>query len=224
MKLRKIIKKIISPFLIFTVKIYLKKERTFSYKGIKLKVMPGVFHPGLFFSTKILLKYLSRYNLSGKRVLELGAGSGLISIYAAKSGASVTASDISKAAIECIKINSNNNNVLLDAIQSDLFERLSDRIFDLIIINPPYFPSSPKNESDYAWFCGEDFEYFRKLFCQLDRFKNTHVEIIMILSEDCAISKIREIAYGNKLDIILLSTVKNWFEDNCIYSILVQNQ
>ena len=38
---------------------YLSKERSYRYKDISILVFPGVFHPGFFFSTKILLKYLA---------------------------------------------------------------------------------------------------------------------------------------------------------------------
>jgi release factor glutamine methyltransferase len=219
MVIRKIIKYILSPSLIFVTKRYLGKERTYSYNGIKIIVSPGVFHPGLFFSTKILLSYISDYDLKGKRVLELGAGSGLISIFAAKKGALVTASDISNIVINCLHKNSTNNNVIIDIVKSDVFDQIPDIKFDLVIINPPYYPYNPKNENEYAWFCGEDFLYFRKLFCQLKKIKNPVSEIIMILSEDCSINQIKDIANENGIELKLNSTVKNWYEENYIFTI-----
>ena len=82
------------PILSSVYNIYSAKERSYSYKGIKLKVFPGVFHPGLFFSTKILLEYLSKLDLKNKTVLELGAGSGLISVYCAKQNANCNRNEI----------------------------------------------------------------------------------------------------------------------------------
>ena len=42
---------------------YLSKERSYSYKSITVTVFPGVFHPGFYFSTKLLLKYLENIEL-----------------------------------------------------------------------------------------------------------------------------------------------------------------
>ena len=78
---------------------YLSKTRRYSYKGISLEVPPGVFHPGFFFSTRFLLKYVEEFKFRNREVLELGCGTGLLGIYAASRGAYVTAIDINPAAI-----------------------------------------------------------------------------------------------------------------------------
>ncbi|MEZ4765877.1 MAG: hypothetical protein R3C26_22645 [Calditrichia bacterium] len=36
---------------------YTASERGYRYGDIRIRVKPGVFHPGFFFSTKVLLKY-----------------------------------------------------------------------------------------------------------------------------------------------------------------------
>ena len=70
---------------------YLSKTRMYKYEDIRLEIPPQVFHPGFFFSTRLLLNYLRNFPLVRKSFLEPGCGSGLISIYAAKQGANVTA-------------------------------------------------------------------------------------------------------------------------------------
>ena len=81
---------------------YLSRPRGFAFQNIRLVIPPEVFHPGFFYSTKLLLRCLSRLQLAHKTFLELGAGSGLLSIYAAQKGACVTASDINPFAIATI--------------------------------------------------------------------------------------------------------------------------
>lgn len=215
---RKIIK-FISPAIIFFLSRYLRKERHYSYRGIKLLIPPGIFHPGLFFSTKLLLNHISNYNLTGKKVLELGAGSGLISIYCKKNGAIVTASDISENAVRNLEINSAGNSSPITIIRSDLFDNIPVNDFDMIIINPPYFAKDPVNESGYAWYCGKDFQYYKKLFSQLGLFSNEKSVILMILSEYCSIAEIIKIAETNNFIFRLDAEIKNWFEINYIYSI-----
>jgi release factor glutamine methyltransferase len=95
---------------------YLSTTKSYQYKGIKLIIPPEVFHPGFFFSTKLLLRYINQFFLQQKTFLELGAGSGLIAIYAAKKNAIVTATDINPVAIEYLKKNSDVNNVSITII------------------------------------------------------------------------------------------------------------
>ncbi len=89
---------------------YLSKTRIYKYGDIKLEIPPQVFHPGFFFSTRLLLNYIKQFSLQGKSFLEPGCGSGLISIYAAKKGAKPTATDINPVAIEFLKKNAEQNN------------------------------------------------------------------------------------------------------------------
>ena len=84
---------------------YLSKIRIYKYEDIELEISPEVFHPGFFFSTSILLNLVKQLPLQGKSFLEPGCGSGLISIYAARKGAMVTATDINPVAIEFLKKN-----------------------------------------------------------------------------------------------------------------------
>lgn len=111
----------------------------YRYGNIRLEIPPQVFHPGFFFSTGLLLRYILTLPLQGKRFLELGAGSGLISIQAAKKGAIVTATDINPVAIDCLRRNCDQNNVTAEIILSDLFAVIPEQPFDIIAINPPYY-------------------------------------------------------------------------------------
>src|SRR5690242_9706920 len=118
MIMKEVLKHIVSRTYKPLVVKYLSKTRVYKYGDIRLEVPPQVFHPGFFFSTKLLLNYVKEFALKDKTFLEPGCGSGLISIYAAKKGATVTATDINPVAIECIRKNSLQNNVELTIIQS----------------------------------------------------------------------------------------------------------
>ena len=173
--------KILTPVLQHLLRYYLRKTRPYRYKGIHVTVEPGVFYPGFIFSTRLLLEFLDKQDLSGKKFLELGAGCGIISLLAARKGAMVTASDINPAAVENMKENARSNKLEMNIIESDLFQNINREVFDWIIINPPYYPENPKDTSAMAWFCGRDFEYFKKLFPQLREFSDPSCRIIMIL-------------------------------------------
>ena len=76
------------------------------------------------------------------RVLDLGTGSGIQGIVAAKKGCDVTFADIDDEAIACAKENAKANGVSGAFVKSDMFSSITGR-FDTIIFNPPYVPSKP---------------------------------------------------------------------------------
>ena len=216
--LRLVIKRVIYPILQPFAKWYFSKPRNYLYKDLKVMVQPGVFFPHLTISTKILLQYLDREDINGKAVLELGAGCGIISLRCVQNGASVTASDISPLAIENIKTNQQRVGVDLNVQQSDLFDSLSGR-FDLVIINPPYYPKDPKTDPEKAWFCGAEFQYFKKLATQLKEHLTQEGHALMILSEDCEIDRIRKIIEAGELAMTEISITKSFGEENFLYRI-----
>jgi release factor glutamine methyltransferase len=198
---------------------YLSKTRTYRYEDIRLEIPPQVFHPGFFFSTQLLLQYINKLPLNGKSLLELGAGSGLIATQAAKKGAVVTATDINPIAVQYLHSNSVQNDVSLEIIRSDLFAAISKRSFDIIAINPPYYKKQPVTLQDHAWYCGENGEYFSKLFNQLAGYMHKNSEVLMVICDGCDIKMIETFAAGNSFELQLMLTKQNMLEKNFIYKI-----
>lgn len=199
---------------------YLSKTRAYHYEDIKMEIPAGVFHPGFFFSTQLLLNYIKGLPLQGKKFFEPGCGSGLISIYAAKKGADVTASDINPIAIQALGKNTRHNDVSINVIQSDLFDKIPEQVFDIIAINPPYYKKRPQSAKDYAWYCGENGEYFSALFNGLKRYSNSKAEIVMVAFEGCDMELIAALALENGYKLNCILRKQNLLEKNCIYKIL----
>jgi release factor glutamine methyltransferase len=198
---------------------YLSRSRGYTWKGIAVEVFPGVFHPGFFFSTKLLLGLLQKRVLVGKKVLELGAGSGLLSIFAAKKKAVVMASDISSTAIACLEKNREANDAHFEIRSSDLFESIPPQIFDLILINPPYYRKKPATDGEYAWYCGEHGEYFQRLFHQLNEYIHENTETLMVLCDGCDIESITKFAGENDLSLHCILKVNKIIEYNYVFKI-----
>ncbi|MDY8138858.1 methyltransferase [Aquimarina sp. 2201CG5-10] len=217
--MRNFLKKITHPFLKMGLRLFYLKPRKYHYDAIEVVVHPDVFPPHLTLSTKILLDFINPIDLKNKTLLELGCGSGIISLYASKKGAQVTATDINPKALDYLKKAKDKNNLQADILYSDLFDQLTNRYFDYIIINPPYYPKTPKTIKEKAWFCGEDFEYFKKLFTQLPNHMTTTSIVYMILSEDCEIDQIKEIVFTTNLDLNLVLEKKVVGEKNYIFQI-----
>jgi release factor glutamine methyltransferase len=181
-------------------------------------VHPSVFPPQLTLSTKILLEFLSKLDLNNKTLLELGCGCGIISLYASKEGARVTSSDINEIALDHLKLASSKNDLEVEVVYSDLFDQMNNRSFDYIIINPPYYPKDPRDIKEQAWYCGKDFNYFKRLFNQLPDFLSKENRTYIILSEDCDIQRIKDIALEDNITLIEVHRITKFGEINFIYS------
>ncbi len=203
---------------------YLKKPRKYSYKPFEFTILPGVFHPAFFYSTKFLLHYVNQLNLYQKSVVEVGAGNGLIAFNTALRAHKVVALEISKIAIKGLNLNLQHNSKLLpvnvlSVVESDLFISLTPNFYDYIIVNPPYYPKKVNNELELAWNCGEEHEYFTRFFKQVVNFMTVKSKIIMVLSNQCNLIKIDEIAAINGLGMQVKATKKFLIEDNFIFEI-----
>jgi release factor glutamine methyltransferase len=160
-------------------------------------VLPGVFHPGFFSSTSFLLEFIAGQPLKNSSLLELGCGTGLISIVASKQGALVFACDLSKTAVENATKNFKDNHVNVDLIHSDLFDAIPKKAFDWIVINPPYYARTIHSDEELAWHCGENFQYFQKLFLALNEYMHQNSQVIMVLTQGCNLERIFEIAQSH---------------------------
>ena len=198
---------------------YLSATRMYTYKGIRLVIPPAVFHPGFFFSTRLLLRYIVSLPLKHQSLLELGAGSGLIALYTARQGALVTATDINAVAIQSLKLNSHSNRIPLTIIESDLFTNIPQQAFDLIAINPPYYKKQPTTPAEYAWYCGEQGEYFQQLFNGLHSYMHPQSVVLMVLCDGCDVEMIRSMAAANGFKMNCVVEKGNWVEINYIFKI-----
>jgi len=134
-----------------------------------------------------------------KMVLDIGTGSGLLAMFAAKKGATSSAVDINPLAVKTAQANAAANNLSIKVIESDLFDQLpKSATFDYLLINPPYFAANPKDKAAHAFFAGENLEYFEKLFRQMPGYIHANSTIWVILSDDCDLEKIQEIAQKNE--------------------------
>ena len=81
-------------------------------------------------------------------VLEIGCGTGIISVHLASKGAQVTAVDLNPKAVEATKFNSMNNRVKVEVLEGDMFNPVKGRRFGTIVCNPPYLPPSDERYED----------------------------------------------------------------------------
>ena len=140
----------------------------------------------------------------GDKVLDMCTGSGCIAISVAKAcekkRATVTAADVSDAAVMLAKENANYNSVTVNFVQSDLFENIRGR-FNIIVCNPPYIPSEEiltlsKEVKDFepriALDGGEDgLDFYRRLAKEAHRYVARGGMLILEVGENQAADVLR---------------------------------
>ncbi len=180
---------------------WMSRQRVVRYRGLRITVPVGVFPPHLFFSTKLMCATVAGMELTDRSVLEIGCGSGAVSLVAARRGANVTAMDISPLACQAARANAAANGVTIDVLESDLFANIDGR-FDVVVITPPYFRHDPETQLDRAFHAGANFEYFHRLFGGLGEHLSDSSECLLTLAEACD-AEIAEVAtsYGFDLQI-----------------------
>lgn len=93
--------------------------------------------------TEQLVRYIKKEKLSAGRFLEIGTGSGAISIALKKffPDSQVTATDVSEEALELAEENAKRLKVDINFLQSDLFQNVDKEPYDVVVANLPYVPT-----------------------------------------------------------------------------------
>ena len=138
--------------------------------GLRIGVQEGVLIPRP--ETEELVDWMVSSAGNARRILDVGTGSGCIAIALAKTGADVTASDISERALEIAARNAEANGAKVRFLLSDIWENIDGR-FDVIVSNPPYIPteqiaSLDREVRDFEPHCaldgGEDgLKFYREI-------------------------------------------------------------
>jgi methylase of polypeptide subunit release factors len=162
--------------------------RTSNVAGFRLRVPPTVFHPRFFITSEFFATFLSRLDLSGKRVVEVGTGSGILALSAARAGAAhVVAIDINPQAARAATENAARNGLAgrVSGVCSDLMSGIAPRpLFDVIISSPPSFPGEPRDIADRAWHAGPGYRDIAAFFEQARERLAPGGKVYLLLSSD----------------------------------------
>lgn len=121
----------------------------------------------------VLDLYDSIFESNKVKVVDIGTGSGCLAVTLSveEKNMDVTATDISKEALDVAKLNNENLGGTVTFFQGDLYEPLKGQKFDILVSNPPYIPNEEyveelvkDNEPHVALFGGKDgLDFYRKI-------------------------------------------------------------
>ena len=150
------------------------------------------------------------------KVLDMCTGSGSIAISIAKYvKESIIDADISKKALDIVQKNAKNNGVIecVNVIESNLFENLEDKKYNIIVSNPPYIRKNIMNTLDkqvqneplIALDGGDDgLDFYKRIISEAPKHLKQHGYLCF------------EIGYDQKEDVQDLLKCENRYID--IYS------
>ena len=170
--------------------------------------------------TEILVEEVIRKaeNISNPVILDLCTGSGAIAVSLAKyiKNVHICAVDISSKALEIAKKNAELNGVKnnIKFIESNLFDKIKERKFDIIVSNPPYIETETiktlskdvQSEPKIALDGGKDgLDFYRKIADSGSKYLNRQGYICL------------EIGYNQKIAVRqILENKKRYVNINCI--------
>jgi release factor glutamine methyltransferase len=138
--------------------------------GFRLTVRPTVFHPRYFISSECFAKFVDGLDLRGKSVVDVGTGSGILALAAARAGAAnVMATDINPNAALTAAENARTNGLgdRVVAVCTNLLSAVAPRsLFDVILSSPPKHAGEPRNLADRGWHAGPNYRDIAALFDQ----------------------------------------------------------
>jgi release factor glutamine methyltransferase len=89
----------------------------------------------------LMIDAIATLPVEGRRVLDVGTGSGVLGLFCALRGAQVTVTDVDELALQQTMKAAGVLGLSVEATLSDMFSNVQG-LFDLVLFNPPYLPSS----------------------------------------------------------------------------------
>ncbi len=184
------------------------------YHGMEFQICDKVYEPAED-------TFLLAENLMAKKtdeVLEIGTGTGIISIITSKIAQQVIAIDINKYAVECAKKNSEINQSNIDIRLGNFFNPVKNQKFDLIIFNTPYLPTNEDervdDELEAAWDGGKDGRVVINRFIEeVSKYLNAKGRIQMVQSSLANIEETIGRLMEKGFEVSITATERFFFEE-----------
>jgi release factor glutamine methyltransferase len=197
--------------------------------GLTLLVPAEVFNPALFGSSLFLANYLRRNPPPpGSSVLDVGCGSGLLGLELARRGLRVLATDLNPQAVWASQVNAHLNGCesFYEVRQGSLYgpvEQARSK-FDLIVLNPPYYPQTPATLLEAAFQAGAGLETLTGMLTGAATYLRPDGRALAVLSSTIPLAEILSQVEQAGLDWQIVARKRYWAEWHLIYELRLKGQ
>jgi release factor glutamine methyltransferase len=167
--------------------------------GRPILVLPQVFNPKLFRTGAFLAESLNTQLIPRRsHVLDMGTGSGVGAVFAARWAHRVVAVDVNRQAVRCAQINALLHRVedRVDVREGDLFEPVAGERFDVVLFNPPFFHGKPGDPLEGALWSEDVVERFA---ASLRQYLTSEGFGLVVLSSDADVASFLRSFHKNGL-------------------------
>lgn len=133
-----------------------------------------------------------------KKFIDVTTGSGAVAVIAGLQGASGCAVDINPAAVANAKLNLESHHLTeVTALESDLFSRVPEGLFDVVFANGPFFEGEIVDPMDYACYGARAF--IEKLFSQVKTRLSRRGKLLIVVSQWAELDHLERTAKQHEL-------------------------
>jgi len=165
-----------------------------------------------------LLPDNDRKNLS---LLDMGAGSGYLGFEMAKLGLDVSLVDINSLAVTYMQLIIESNDLQIPLYESDLFEKVPLKKFDVIIFNTPYLPNDGEFDDSALHGGVHGYETACRFIDQVTNFLSETGFILLLTSSLAKPEHIEEKAKEKGFSCKIIAQKSLFFEELQIYKLKI---
>jgi release factor glutamine methyltransferase len=196
--------------------------RLIQFAGFELTISPTVYDPRYYRAPAFFAEFIGGLALTGKTVADVGTGSGLQALAAARAGATVVAVDINPNAVATAAANACANGFedRVVTVTSDLLSAIPpSQKFDVILSNPPFCDGRAWDIADRAWRAGPQYQDITPLFSQARERLAPDGVMYLILSSHTDLEFIGAVIRSAGFNVRIISKQRVFFETLVIFEL-----
>ena len=147
--------------------------------GKEIIVFPNVMSPKYDWSSRFVIEHMP--DQRNKDFLEIGSGTGIISVFAGLQGANITAVDINPAAVSNTRENMKKYGLQGEVYKSNLFDKVTGG-YDTVLFNAPYHGATPEDALEMS-VTDADYQTLGRFLDAVGSYLNPGGEVLLGFSD-----------------------------------------